>query len=73
MAASPLPFKIASPTKTPTTSTMVQSEVDVLHSAKAILEQKQYQKLRNFIWVSHNNEETGRRKKERKRWADPTR
>ena len=31
---------------------MVQSEEEVLKAAQAILEQKQYQKLRNFIWVS---------------------
>ena len=32
--------------------TMVQSEEEVLKAAQAILEQKQYQKLRNYIYVS---------------------
>ena len=31
---------------------MVQSEEEVLKAAQAILEQKQYQKLRNYIYVS---------------------
>ena len=31
---------------------MVQSEVDVLNSAKSLFEARQYTKLRNFIWVS---------------------
>ena len=33
-------------------TTMVQSEDEVLKAAQAILEQKQYQKLRNYIYVS---------------------
>ena len=31
---------------------MVQSEEEVLKAAQAILEQKQYGKLRNYIYVS---------------------
>ncbi len=46
----------------PTTDTndakMVQSEEEVLKAAQAILEQKQYQKLRNFIWVSDRVDRT---------------
>ena len=34
---------------------MVQNENDVLESAQSIFDQRQYQKLRNFIWVSQDS------------------